>query len=204
MIKGYYFITDSGLSRAGNIEDVKTAVASGVTVVQYRNKNGSTGEMYREALALKKICRGVLFLINDRLDIALAVDADGVHIGQEDMPYVASRRMLGTNKVIGVTVHDTAEAVAAEKMGADYVGVSPIFATSTKADAGKPSGVGVINEIKKNISIPVVAIGGINLSNAQEVIDAGADSLCAISAVVASDDSGGVIKKFREMFAKKR
>ncbi len=203
MIKGYYFITDSGLSKAGNIEDAKIAVASGVTAVQYRNKNGSTGEMYSEALALRKICRGVLFIINDRLDIALAVGADGVHIGQDDMPYEAARKMLGKNKVIGVTVHDVADAVRAEKMGADYVGVSPVFATSTKTDAGKPSGVNLIKEIKKNILIPVVAIGGINLSNAGDVISAGADALCAISAVVAAEDVGRAIKKFRDMFAKK-
>jgi len=204
MINGYYFITDSSLSKAGNTSDVKNAVAAGVRVVQYRNKNGNTKEMNNEAAVLRKICKDILLLINDRLDIALAVDADGVHLGQDDMPYEIARKILGKDKVIGITVHNIEEAREAEKIGADYVGVSPVFSTSTKSDAGKPAGVSLIIEIKKNVSIPVVAIGGINLKNAEEVVAAGADGLCAISAVVAADDVAAEIKKFQELFAQKR
>jgi len=203
MINGYYFITDSGLSKAGNISDVRQAVRAGVKAVQYRNKTGSTKEMYDEALELKKICADILFLINDRLDIAIAVNADGIHIGQDDMPYETARKMLGEYKIIGVTVHNIEEARIAEKSGADYVGVSPIFSTSTKHDAGKPSGVSLVREIKNNISIPIVAIGGINFENAPEVVMAGADGLCAISAVIAKNDVFAEIKKFQGLFARK-
>lgn len=201
-MKGYYFITDSGLSRAGNISDVRQAVSCGVRVVQYRNKNGQTREMYEEAARLIEICRGrdAAFLINDRVDIALAVDADGVHLGQSDMPYKAARRLLGPEKIIGLTVHNLSEALEAQSLGADYLGVSPIFQTKTKPDAGKPAGIALIEEISRRVQIPLIAIGGINHSNAVEVIKAGADGLCAISCVVAKEDAGAEIKKFQELF----
>jgi len=199
-VKGYYFITDPGLSRAGNLSDVKLADACSVCAVQYRNKNAETRDMFDEALRLREICRNALFLINDRIDIALAVDADGVHLGQSDMPYRAARKMLGPGKIIGITVHNIAEATEAQRLGADYLGVSPIFQTATKSDAGKPAGIALIEEIRDQVDIPLVAIGGINLANASEVVRAGADGLCAISAVVANKDVSSEIKKFQELF----
>jgi len=199
-VKGYYFITDSGLSCAGNISDVKQAEACSVCAVQYRNKKAETREMYEEAVRLREICRNVLFLINDRIDIALAVDADGVHLGQSDMPYSAARKMLGPEKIIGITVHNLAEALDAQRSGADYLGVSPIFQTATKHDAGKPAGIALIEEIRARVDIPLIAIGGINLANAPEVVSAGADGLCAISAVVAKKDVGREIERFQELF----
>ncbi|MFH1540374.1 MAG: thiamine phosphate synthase [Elusimicrobiota bacterium] len=203
-ISGYYFITDENLSKAGNILDVKNAVSSGVKVVQYRNKSGSTKEMYDEALELKKICRkskDVIFLINDRIDIAVASNSDGVHIGQGDMPYPVARKILGKNKIIGVTVHTVKEARDAEKLGANYISVAPIFLTNTKKDANKPVGVSLINKIKSCVSgtIPVIAIGGINLLNAKEVIEAGADGLCAISSVVTKNNVKKEIKKIQKL-----
>jgi thiamine-phosphate pyrophosphorylase len=188
------------LSKRGNRADVETAVHAGVSVIQYRDKGSSTRAMYKEALELKKLALSSLFLVNDRLDIALAIGADGVHIGQEDMPYEAARRLLGKGPVIGVTVHSLEEALIAEQDGADYLGVSPIFSTKTKLDAGAPSGTALLAEIKKAVRIPVVAIGGITLSNAADVVAAGADALCAISAVVASEDPFGEIKKFQKLF----
>lgn len=199
-MKGYYFITDSGLSRAGNLSDVLQAEACGVRIVQYRNKTADTLAMYEEAVRLREICRKALFLVNDRIDIALAAQADGVHLGQSDMPYRAARRLLGPEKVIGITVHNLAEALKAEEAGADYLGVSPIFATSTKSDAGKPSGIALIEEIRARVDIPLIAIGGINLANAPQVVEAGADGLCAISAVVAGDDVSTEIRKFQSLF----
>jgi thiamine-phosphate pyrophosphorylase len=199
-VKGYYFITDSSLSRAGNISDVKQAEACSVCAVQYRNKNAETREMYIEAVRLREICRNTLFLINDRIDIALAVDADGVHLGQSDMPYRAARKMLGPEKIIGITVHNLAEAMEAQRSGADYLGVSPIFQTATKSDAGKPSGIALIEEIRAQVDIPLIAIGGIDLGNAPEVIKSGADGLCAISAVVSKESVGEEIRKFQELF----
>jgi len=201
-IRRYYFITDAALSRAGNINDVEKAVRAGVTVVQYRNKAGNSKELYEEARILRQICRNILFLVNDRVDIALAAGADGVHIGQEDLPYAETRKILGKEKIIGLTVHNRKEAVQAQSAGADYVGVSPIFATGTKPDAGKAAGVNLISEVKKAVSIPVIAIGGINLLNAPDVVRAGADGLCAISAVVTGEDVESEIKKFMKLFEK--
>jgi len=201
-VRGYYFITDSKLSRAGNINDVSMAVACGVSVIQYRNKNAKTREMYEEAVCLREICRDTLFLINDRVDIALAVNADGVHLGQSDMPCGAARRLLGEEKIIGITVHNLPEAVEAESIGADYLGVSPIFQTATKKDAGKPAGITLIEEIRCRVEIPLVAIGGINHANAADVIRAGADGVCAISCVVAKENVRLEIRKFQDLFGK--
>jgi thiamine-phosphate pyrophosphorylase len=172
------------LSRAGTASDVGTAIAAGVEVVQYRRKEGSSAELYAEALALKKICRSALFIVNDRVDIALAVDADGVHLGQDDLPLPVVRKLLKQGKTIGMTVHSVEEALGAESMGASYLGVSPIFATTTKLDAGRPAGIELIRRIKSSVKLPVVAIGGITLANAPEVVRAGADCVCAISSVI--------------------
>jgi thiamine-phosphate pyrophosphorylase len=204
-VRGYYFITDAGLSKNGNLSDVQQAVAAGVTVVQYRRKDAETRELYAEALALKKICRNrALFIVNDRVDMALAVDADGVHVGQDDLPCTVARLLLGKRKIIGVTVRTLAEAQQAEKDGADHLGVSPIFATTTKPDAGKPAGIVLLEKIRRFTGLPLVAIGGITLENAPTVIAAGADAVCAISAVVTKKDVAGEIRKFREVFSQYR
>jgi thiamine-phosphate pyrophosphorylase len=198
-VKGYYFITDADLSRAGNAADVAAAVSVGVPLVQYRRKTGTTAELYAEAMRLRALCRGeTKFLVNDRLDIALAADADGVHIGQDDMPFAVARRLLGPDRIIGLTVHSVAEAVAGEKMGADYLGVSPIFATATKRDAGDPGGLQVLKDIRVAVSLPLAAIGGITLENAPQVVAAGADMVCAISAVVSRRDVGAEIQNFNQ------
>lgn len=185
----FYLVTDSGLSKKGTLSDVREAVKSGCRIVQYREKNKSTKEMVEEASEIKRICSGrAIFLVNDRIDVALAVDADGVHIGQDDMPFETARKLLGKEKIIGLSVHDREEAIRAEKAGADYVGLGPIFDTATKKDAGEGIGPHNIREVKDSITIPVVAIGGINKENCESVIQNGADSLVAISAVVCSDD----------------
>jgi thiamine-phosphate pyrophosphorylase len=199
-MKGYYFITDSKLSRAGNVSDVQNAVAAGVAAVQYRRPDASAAQLYAEAATLRKLCHRTLFLVNDRVDIALAVEADGVHLGQADLPLPAARKLLGQGKIIGLTVHSLAEARQAEDAGADYLGVSPIFTTKTKTDAGPPAGIQLIRQIKAAVKIPLIAIGGINLANAPEVIRAGADGLCAISAVVSREDVRAEIEKFQRLF----
>jgi len=201
-MKGFYFITDSRLSRRSNIGDVKNALAAKVEAVQYREKSLSTKEMYEEALILRKICKNAVFLINDRVDIALSVDADGVHIGQEDLPYRLARQLLGKKKIIGLTVHNLEEAAEAQELGADYIGVSPIFSTKTKKDAGRAAGVALIKKIRKSISLPIVAIGGINLSNAPQVIAAGADCICAISAVLTKPNIRAEIERFQRLWKK--
>lgn len=201
-IKGYYFITDSGLSRSGNIEDVKAAVRSGVKVVQYRNKHASSRQMFVEALQLRDICKDIVFIVNDRVDIALAVGADGVHLGQDDLPCPSARRLLGKSRLIGVTVRTIQEAEKALADGADYIAAAPVFATSTKTDAGKPVGTGFVRELKKVYKVPVAAIGGITLENAKSVVGAGADSICAISCVVTKEDAAAEIRKFQKLFAR--
>ncbi len=203
MIRGYYFITDDSLSRKGTISDVKNAVKAGVTAIQYRKKGSSPYELLKDATALRAICRKSLFIINNHVDIALAVGADGVHLGQGDLPCNEARKLLGEKMIIGVTVHDPAQAGKAEKDGADYLGVSPIFKTSTKNDAGPASGTGLITSVRKASSLPIVAIGGITMENAPMVIASGADALCAISAVVTKKDVVAAIKGFQVLFGRK-
>jgi thiamine-phosphate pyrophosphorylase len=199
-VRGFYFITEAALSRAGNLSDVAAAVAAGVRVVQYRQKQGRTRDLVAEARQLRRLCRHIRFLVNDRVDLALEVGADGVHLGQEDLPYPEARRMLGPEKIIGVTVHTVAEALAAQAAGADYLGVSPIFATTTKADAGAPGGVALLAEIRRRVRLPLVAIGGVTLANATAVISAGADAVCAIAAVVTRPEVKAEIDQFQQLF----
>jgi thiamine-phosphate pyrophosphorylase len=199
-MKGFYFITDAALSRAGNLSDVRQALAAGVRVVQYREKLAGWDALLAEARQLRALCRRALFLINDRPDLALAVDADGVHLGQEDLPYEAARKLLGPGKIIGLTVSTLAQGLEAERLGADYLGVSPIFLTGTKADAGTPVGLELIRQLRAQVKIPLIAIGGLTLANAPDAIRAGAHGLCAISAVVTQPDVRREITKFQKLF----
>ena len=193
----FYMVTDSGFSKNGIISDVNNAVKAGCNIVQYREKQKSTKEMIIEAKHLKQICNGkATFLINDRIDVALAVDADGVHIGKEDMPFVTVKKLLGKDKIIGMTVHNLEEAFEAEKLGIDYIGLAPIFETDTKKDAQKPCGIEMIKKIRKEVNLPIVAVGGIDKENVKEVIKAGADSAVSIKAVLISDDIHGEISDF--------
>jgi thiamine-phosphate pyrophosphorylase len=171
------------------VEDVRAALEGGVRIVQYREKTLSFREQIVEALRIKKLCRaaGATFIVNDRVDLALSMEADGVHLGQEDMPMEIARRLMGQDKLIGITVHNVGEALEAVADGADYLGASPIFATSTKADAGIPIGLEGLREIRTKIEIPIVGIGGITKENARQVIEAGADAVCAISAIVTQE-----------------
>jgi len=201
-MKGYYFITDATLSKAGIINDVKDALRAGVKVVQYRNKYLSAGAAYQEALLLRRLCKDICFIINDRVDIAFGVGADGVHLGQDDLPYAAARKLLGKNKIIGITVHTLTQAIAAEKNGANYLGVSPIFSTHTKFDAGKPVGLKMLSAIRKRVALPLVAIGGITLANAPSVIGCGADAVCALSAVLSGSGVREKVEKFQKLYQK--
>jgi len=201
----FYLVTDSGLSKKGTLSDVESAVAAGCRIVQYREKARSTRDMVLEASQIKTLCGNeAIFLVNDRVDVALAVDADGVHIGQDDMPIHTARELLGPDKIIGLTVHNIEEALEAERSGADYVGLGPIFNTSTKEDAGEGIGPESIRAVKEALNIPIVAIGGINKQNSEIVIIGGADSLVAISAVVCSDDVTKETKEFIDLIGQIR
>ena len=193
----FYFVTDSELSKNEIFSDVEDALKAGCKIVQYREKNKSTKDMTEEAKKLKKICDGkAVFLVDDRFDVALAVDADGVHIGQEDIPFETARMLLGKDKIIGLTVHNLEEAVEAEKLGVDYIGLAPIFKSGTKEDARDPVGTEMIKIVKKKVSLPIVAVGGINKHNIKEVIEAGANSIVSIYAVLNSNDVYDSVSEF--------
>ncbi|MBI4759490.1 MAG: thiamine phosphate synthase [Chloroflexi bacterium] len=186
-----YVITDAKLSRGrSHREVIQAAIAGGATVVQYREKETGTRRMVEEGQELRALCRqmGVPFIVNDRLDVALAVEADGVHVGQDDMPAKLARKLLGSEKILGVSATNLAEAVQGEKDGADYLGVGPIYATGTKPDAAPPMGAAGLAEVVCHVSIPVIAIGGINANNVEEVIATGADGAAVISAIVSAED----------------
>ncbi|HKJ69278.1 MAG TPA: thiamine phosphate synthase, partial [bacterium] len=160
-------------------------------VIQLRDKQATSKKLYEESLLLRQLTRetGVPFIVNDRLDIALASEADGVHLGQDDLPIPAARKVLGSDKILGCSAGTLEEAIQGEREGADYIGVGPVFeARDTKPDAGQPRGLHLIDQIKAVCHIPVVAIGGINHANAQAVLNAGADCLAVISAVVTAED----------------
>ncbi|ABY33624.1 MAG TPA: thiamine phosphate synthase [Chloroflexus aurantiacus] len=196
-----YVVTDAGLSRGRSHRAViEAAIVGGATVVQYREKHASTRQMIEEALELRDLTRraGVPLIVNDRVDVALAVDADGVHVGQDDMPVALARRLIG-NKLLGVSAHNLSEALQAVRDGADYLGVGPIFATTTKPDAAAPIGLDGLRAIRQHVSIPIVAIGGINQANAADVMRAGADGIAVVSAVVAADDVTAAARQLRAL-----
>lgn len=200
---GLYFITDSTLTKKTVIEDVKSAIKGGVKIVQYREKNVDTKQIIEEAKEIKSICKknNVLFLINDGIDVALAVDADGVHLGQEDMPYKYARKLLWNNKIIGLSAHSSKEALQNEKIGADYTSIGPIYYTTTKKDAKAPIGLEPIRQLKSRLKIPFIAIGGINETNIDDVLKAGAKNVAIISGIVAKDNVEEIAREFIEKIA---
>lgn len=163
----------------------REAIAGGASVIQFREKQKSTRESFQIAAGLKRLTdqAGIPLIVNDRTDIALAVQAAGVHLGRDDMPPSVARKLLGVGRIIGVSASSLDEARRAEKEGADYLGVGPIFATPSKSDAGSPIGCKVLAKIRGEIALPLIAIGGITCDNLDEVIKAGADGVAVISAV---------------------
>ncbi|HOD11967.1 MAG TPA: thiamine phosphate synthase [Candidatus Omnitrophota bacterium] len=203
ILRGFYFITDHVLTRQGVLRDVQSALTAGVAAIQYRKKDGDKDLMIAEAKEIRHLCQKVPFIVNDLLDVAEASQADGLHIGQRDISYAQARAALGREKIIGISVTSLDQAQRACDVGADYLGVGPIFATATKKDAALPCGTALIRSIKKICPLPIVAIGGITLENAAEVLEAGADSLCAISATVASASVQESIQLFNKAFERK-
>lgn len=193
-----YFITDSRLTRKNIFEDVMAAVNGGVKIVQYREKNKSKEEMVKEAKRIQEICKekNVIFLVNDFVDIAIEVNADGVHLGMDDLAYEKAREILGNEKIVGLTVHNMHEALDAQNKGADYLGISPVFDTETKKDAGKGMGLSKLKEIVAKINIPCFGIGGINQDNYKVVMNTGVDGICMISAIVCQKNIEETVKNF--------
>ncbi len=186
-----YALTDSKLSLGRSVQEVTAALlAAGVKIVQYREKKKKAGDMLRECQALRAMTReaGACFIVNDHIDIALLVDADGVHVGQEDLPVAEVRRLIGADKIIGLSTHSPAQAQDAVAQGADYIGVGPIFATQTKEDVCAPVGFTYLSWVAQNISLPFVAIGGIKCHNIGEVIAHGATCCALVSELVGAQD----------------
>lgn len=186
-----YVVTDRVLAGSRPlVAVVASALEGGAGVVQIREKNLASRAFYDEVAALVRVARplGRPVIVNDRLDIALACGADGVHVGQADLPCEAVRRLVGDGMLLGVSVSTVDEAVAAERAGADYLGVSPVFATPTKADAPAATGLDGLRRIRDAVRLPLVAIGGIHAGNAADVIRAGADGVAVVSAVMAAPD----------------
>jgi thiamine-phosphate pyrophosphorylase len=191
--EGIYGITAEKFSLNRSTPDVvEEMIRAGVKIIQYREKRHEKKyiEILEECRIIREITRnhGVTFIINDFVDIALLVDADGVHVGQEDLPVQEVRQLIGPDKIIGLSTHSPKEASAAEEAGADYIGVGPIFATQTKEDVCAPVGLGYLEHIVANCPLPFVAIGGIKLHNIHEVVSRGAKSICLVTEIVGSEN----------------
>ena len=190
-MEGLYFVTDRALCGEKQLTDVVLrAVRGGAACVQLREKDVSTKFFIDEALKIKALLEPsrVPLIINDRLDVALAVGAEGVHVGQEDMPYQTARRLMGPKAIIGLSVETWEDVERAEALDADYLGVSPVFATPTKTDTKAPWGLEGITRIRAFSRHPLVAIGGLNAANAAAAVLAGADSIAVVSAICAPAD----------------
>ena len=184
-----YLVTDRALSLGrSTVEVVRAAIRGGVSCVQLREKGCSTREFMDEARLLKALLAGtgVPLFINDRLDVALAVGADGVHLGQNDLHIADARRLVGNRMIIGISAESVADAIRAEAEGADYIGASPVFTTPTKTDTAPPLGLDGLRAIRRAVQLPLVAIGGIDADNAAQVLRAGADGLAVVSAIVSA------------------
>jgi len=202
-----YLVTDQKLSLGRPIEDVvRAAVKGGVTAVQIREKESTTKEFIKLAHNLQNILKpqGVPLIVNDRIDIALAVDADGIHIGQTDMPYYEARRLVGNDMVIGLSVETMEQAIEAENLDVDYISVSPVFLTPTKHDATNEWGLEGLRKLRSQSRKLLIAIGGINSSNAKAALESGADGIAVVSAICSAADPESASRRLGEIIEQTR
>jgi len=195
---GLCLIADTEYSERINlISTIEKTVKQGVTIVQLRSKNTDTRTFLNTALQISKILTpfNIPFIINDRIDIALACHADGVHLGQKDLPLHFARKILGKDKIIGVTAPNIQQAEKAQSQGASYIGVGPVFYTESKKNASEPLGLKQLSFIRKHITLPILAIGGINPQNVAQVISTGVDGVAVISAILGAESSEVATKK---------
>jgi len=186
-----YLITDRRFLNGRSLNDaVEAAILGGVTIVQVREKDISSRQFYDIARSVKQVTDyyNIPLIINDRIDIAQAVDAAGVHLGQSDLHMLDARKILGQGKIIGISAGNTAEAAEAEKNGADYVGIGAVYPTGSKSDADEPIGLGGLRNVVSSIAIPSVAIGGINSGNVRDILGAGVNGISVISAILDKED----------------
>ncbi len=197
-----YLVTDSGLTRGRDLRDVvREAVAGGVTIVQLREKEMATGEFVALARELKALLtpHNVPLIINDRVDVALAAGADGVHIGQSDMSYDDARRLMGKDKIIGLSTENLVEVEQANSLDIDYIGISPIYDTSTKTDTAPPFGLEGCRQAVAATHHPTVAIGGMNLATVSDVMACGVDGVAVVSAIISADDPQRAARELRDI-----
>lgn len=200
-----YLVTDRGILKGRDLfRAVEDAIKGGVTLVQLREKDISSRDFYHIALKIKEVVHyhHIPLIINDRLDIALAADADGLHIGQDDLPLKIARKLLGPGKILGYSVSNAEEARFGEQNGADYLGAGTVYPTGSKADIGELIGADGLHNIKQSVSIPVVGIGGIGMSNLEEVKASGIDGISLISAILGSDDIEGTSRSLINLWRK--
>ena len=186
-----------------NIEVVEQLIKAGVKIIQYREKEKKKLYKFKECKIIREMTKraGVTFIVNDDVDIALAVKADGVHVGQEDLPVEEVRKIVGEDMIIGLSTHSPAQAMEAVKKGADYIGVGPIFPTKTKKDVCDPVGFEYLEYVVKNIKIPFVAIGGIKEHNIKEVQKRGATCFAMVTELVGARDIAAKVKAIRKRLA---
>lgn len=198
-----YLITDRRLftDNVSLLTGIEAALKGGVQAVQLREKDLGIRELLRMAYALRELTAGyrAKLFINDRVDVALAVDADGVHLGGAGMPAYAARKAAGEGMLIGVSAHSMEEAIKAEEEGADFVTLGPIFETPSKIKYGKPFGTDLLREVRGKISLPVFAIGGIKKENAASVLESGASGIAIISAILGSEDIKSNTEEFMRL-----
>lgn len=200
--QGIYGITAEKFSRGrDNVAVVKDMIAGGVAVIQYREKHDkkSFRSMYEECLAIRQLTResGVPFIVNDYVELAMLVDADGVHVGQDDLPVAAVRQRVG-EKIIGLSTHNPDQARAAVAAGVDYIGAGPIFTTQTKDDVCDAVGLDYLSHVVGSISLSAVAIGGIKQHNMDQVLAGGAKTVCLVTEIVGADDIVGMVRQLKE------
>lgn len=201
-IKGLYLILDQQFSKKDIVSVAKEAVEAGVDIIQYREKVLSKDDTLAIAEKLRKITKdaGVTFIINDDPSLALDVDADGVHLGQEDIPVNSARKILGKDKIIGISTHNMEEVTEAKKLDVDYIAFGPVFQSPTKM-VTSPHGIEGLKQIRASIAIPLIAIGGINHENASAVINTGADGIAIISAILSANDIKEAVIELKKLLS---
>lgn len=186
-----HILTDTVLqSRFSHVELTRLAIQGGADTIQFRQKIGSTREMIKITQQIKQMCTdsGVAFIVNDRVDVAIAAGADGVHLGQDDFPLPLARKLLGESKILGGSAVTLAEARKCFTEGADYIGFGPVYPTTSKEDAGSVTGIELLKQVVETIPLPIIAIGGISVENTPEVIQAGTNGIAVISAVCCQEN----------------
>jgi thiamine-phosphate pyrophosphorylase len=203
---GLYGITAEKFSGGRtNIQVVRQMIQGGIKIIQYREKRPSKSyrTILEECRQIRELTRaaGVTFIVNDYVDVALLVDADGVHVGQDDLPVGEVKKLLGQDRIVGLSTHSPPQAFDAVRAGADYIGVGPIFATRTKDDVCEPVGFTYLEWVVKNISLPFVAIGGIKLDNIDQIVGRGAGTICLVTEIVGATDIAARIEELKAALA---